>query len=201
MKVKRVGIFGISADPVHKTHLAIANYCIKQKLVEEVWVCPSYNHTQKKSIASFEDRVDMCDMIFKKWFSPIKVMEIEKFNDNGSSYNLLKNLRILVGGRCTFSFIIGQDQADNIHTWYKYQDILGMDIPFIVFARTAFSNPNNIFQEKPWYHSQPHYFLQSMKSYISSTYVRDRIEKNQWNIVESLTSKKVCNLIKKRGLY
>ena len=197
MNKKRIGIFGGSFEPPHQSHLKIVEYCINQQLVDEVWVIPSFNHTQKKNIVSFEDRIKMCDMMFKKWFFPVKVMDIEKFNYSGTSWNLFEMLEILCGDKCTFSFIIGEDQANNISTWYNYKELVS-EVNFIVFGR----DESNIVKEdvifKPLWIS---YYIEMSGLYHSSTNIRLNIKNNRWDLVESMTNKKICKFIQDKKLY
>jgi len=189
----RIGILGISADPPTDSHLSIATACIEKKLVDEVWVLPSFNHTQKNNIASFSQRLYMCKLMFGKWFSPIKVKDYEKYNETGTMFNLLDYLSSKY--KYEFFIIVGRDCADNIETWFKNKELI-KTFPFIVFNRGDYSGKN-----KDWYLSQPHRLIKIDKCYGSSTLVRKLISRCHYNIASIMSSKKVIRYINNKKLY
>lgn len=194
--MKKIGIFGGSFSPPHKSHKAIIEECIKRKIVDEVWVLPSYNHTQKDIIVSFEQRIKMCKMMFCKWFNfKIKVKDYEKSNNDGSMLSLVIILKSIFKDY-DFYVIIGSDCADNIYSW-KYCEVLLEFTNFIVFNREDYF-PHTT---STWYLKKPHQFIEVPGCFLSSTYIRKLINKNYFNLVRILTNKKISNFIKKEKLY
>lgn len=193
---KRVGIYGGSFDPPHRSHKSIVDHCVKNNLVDEVWVLPSYNHTQKDIIVSFEQRIKMCKMMFCSLFKRrIKVKDYEKYNDDGSMFSLIVILRRMFPDY-EFYIIIGKDCADKINTW-KHTTALIDNIKFIVFDREDYYPQTTA----TWYFEKPHQFIEVPGCFISSTYVRKLASKKYFNLVKLLANKKISNFINKGKLY
>jgi nicotinate (nicotinamide) nucleotide adenylyltransferase len=193
--MKKIGIFGISADPPHASHKAIIEACLKKKLVNEVWVLPSDNHTQKKNIASFGQRIEMCKLMFKSWKYPIIVKDFELYNNSGTTLRMINRLEFLFK-KYKFYFIAGEDQADNIETWYSYKELIEK-YPFIVFQRGDYVSKN----PKDWYLSKPHTVVSIEGCGISSTQVRRAINQSLYNLAETMTNDEVVRYILGSCLY
>jgi len=194
--MKKIGIFGISADPPHASHKAIIDACLKKKLVNEVWVLPSNNHTQKKNIASFAQRIDMCKLMFEtKWSSSVKVKDFEIFNTRGTTLHMINRLEFLFK-KYKFYLIVGEDCADNIETWYSYKELIEK-YPFIVFQRGDYVSKN----PKDWYLSEPHKVMSVDGCWNSSTEIRKILNQSLYNLAETMTNDKVVRYILGRCLY
>jgi nicotinate-nucleotide adenylyltransferase len=194
---KRIGIFGGSFDPIHKSHKAIVDTCIKQKLVDEVWILPSCNHKEKKNIATFKQRIKMCKLMFNKplFNRKVKIKNYEKYNVTGSTYCLIQFLKWKYPDY-DFKMIIGRDCADNIETWYKYRELI-QTIPFIIFERNNYYSYNS----KNWYLSSPHLLIKIKGCSLSSTFIRDVLTKGFYDIAEMHIGSKVIQFILKEKVY
>ena len=193
--MKRIGIFGGSFDPCHCSHKAIIDACLEKGLVDEVWVLPTYNHIQKNNIATFEQRIKMCKMMFCKRFGKVKVQDFERCNRSGCMYDMIAILRSMFENH-HFFVVIGRDCADNIDTWMHSQSLL-QTVPFIVFERGDYIGTNL----DTWYFREPHKFLAVDGCDFSSTYVRKLADKKKFGLVRCLTNKKVSDFIRKNRLY
>ena len=85
---KRVGLFGLSANPptgCMLTHPIIGHSGIinaLSSLFDEVWVLPVYKHiySSKNHLISYEHRLNMCHLAFKKGINKdsIKISTAER---------------------------------------------------------------------------------------------------------------------------
>lgn len=192
-----IGIMGGAFSPPTISHKAMAVDCIRRKLVDEVWVCPAYNHVDKKNLVSFDHRMAMCKKHFKGLFNHIKVCDYEKDNSSSRTYNLIVDLDSKFP-KHTFKIIIGQDRADNIQEWYKWKFLIQL-VPFIVFERADYVSMTD---STPWYLNAPHSFIQNNKDcWASSTSLRRLLSKQHYNLASLLTSDKVISYIQKHNLY
>ena len=195
--MKRIGIFGMSGNPPHCSHLAIANECIRRNLVDKVWVLPTYNHTQKQNSASFEQRVKMCQMMFGNGlFSKIKVKRYEEMNKSGYMFDMIAILKSMFE-KHEFYIIIGRDCADSISSWFNYE-ALRSTVPFIVFERFGMKED---FGLETWYFFKPHQMVTALGCDVSSTRVRSLVKCKEFSIIGNLTNKKIAEYIKKENLY
>jgi nicotinate-nucleotide adenylyltransferase len=193
--MKKIGILGGSFDPPHISHKSIVDACLEKGLVDEVWVLPTYNHTQKNNIASFEQRIKMCKMLFCKLFGKVKVQDFERCNRSGCMYDMIAILRSMFENY-HFYVIIGRDCADNIDTWMHTEALL-QTVPFIVFERGDYAGTNL----DTWYFMEPHKFLSIERCDISSTEVRGLVKRKLFNLVRVLTNQKVSDFIRRNKLY
>jgi len=93
--------------------------------------------------------------------------------------------------KINFGFIIGQDNADTIHKWINYKELIEKT-SFCVFSR----NDKKCLQN--WYMKKPHSFIRKDLN-ISSTMVRNKIEKNK--SISGLVLPQIEEYIKKNDLY
>jgi len=180
---KKIAILGLAANPIHIGHIAVATY-VADFLVDEVWISPCYSHMHNKEMVDPQHRLAMCrlavdsDLQFDVDSSTrhkIKVSSIEiEEKWQLSTYEALSRLKKTMP-EVDFYFIIGQDNADNIHKW-KYSEQLLKEFTFIVLSRDQESK--NI--ENQWYLNPPHLFISNFKIPISSTDIRHSLEGNKF---------------------
>jgi nicotinate-nucleotide adenylyltransferase len=202
--MKRIGILGGSFDPPHQSHKAIAQDCIDRNLVDEVWICPTYIHTQKKAHTNFKHRMNMCRIMFESWFSKIKVKDYQGWTSDGSTFSLMEYLK----GKNfiykdykkdnEFYLIIGRDCADNISSWYNWEELISEN-SFIVFNRdNHLSDDNDV-----WYIKKPHRLIYSKHvGDWSSSFIRNKLFKKRfYKLAKLLTSGKLISYINNHNLY
>lgn len=192
---------GGSFDPPHISHKAMIEDVLQRDLVDEVWVCPSFYHPEKKNQVSFEHRMKMCGLMFKGMFGcfkpKIKICDYEKYNRSGWICGLAWKLQDEFPNY-TFKIIIGQDCADNIKSWMNWS-LLIQEFPFIVFKREDYINLKEFVE---WYREKPHQIIYNRECWCSSTYVRDLIKKGFVNIARMITiNSRVFSYIHKHKLY
>ncbi|RDJ35535.1 MAG: nicotinate (nicotinamide) nucleotide adenylyltransferase [Crenarchaeota archaeon] len=186
--MKEVVVFGISANPIHLGHVAIAKELTKYK--DEVWLSPCFSHMHNKEMAEPYDRLEMCELAAKD-IPNVKVCPIEiEQRWSMPTYEYLNKLKEVFEDIC-FSFAIGQDNADNIDNWKHYKKLIS-EFSLIVIPRISNSQ-----EGKDWYRHAPHMFLDNFIPLdISSTNVRENLEKNK-----DMLSSEVYAYIKENFLY
>jgi nicotinate (nicotinamide) nucleotide adenylyltransferase len=162
---------------------------------------PTNIHIKGKNTVSFEDRYKMCELAAQV-DERIKVCDYEyKHNLTGETYNLLNEMihdKKLDNYR--FGFIIGQDNANNIDTWYKSEQVINLNVKFIVVPRKGVKPDPNI----TWYFQKPHQYIDDKCKYkynISSTIVRHIINNADILNINKYLNTKVWEYIYNKRLY
>ena len=203
-------LFAGTFNPIHKAHLAMAEYALDNLGFDRILFIPAYKPPHK----SYDDNMSMHRLEMVKLAtqnnSKFEVSDIE-FKREGKSYTyltvleILKNLydykspkqvrddRLLTNLE-KISFIIGTDAFEKIETWYE-TDKLKKLIDFIVFVRENETVNLDYLKEKGY-----NFQFSKMKFLdISSTELRNRIKNNE--PIKDLVTKEVEEYIYKNGLY
>lgn len=123
--MKQTAIFGGTFNPPHNGHVAMVKGILALDDIESVLVMPSKAPPHKSgSIASVEDRVQMCRLAFGD-ISGARLC-LDELSLGGKSYtvNTLEHFRKKGVNRPIL--VIGGDSLVNFHKWYRYEDILKM---------------------------------------------------------------------------
>jgi len=88
----------------------------------------------------------------------IKVCDYEiKHKLHGETYFLLN--RLIHDSEYEFyrfGIVIGQDRANTIANWYNSEELLKMDVPFIVAPRQGYKRDSNV----TWFLERPHIYIE-----------------------------------------
>ncbi|MBR1776580.1 nicotinate (nicotinamide) nucleotide adenylyltransferase [bacterium] len=180
-------IFPGTFNPIHRAHLSMAEFILKNYNFDKIIFVPSYIPPHKeldKSMA--EHRFNMVKLAISgnKKFG---ISDVE-YKSNGTSYSLITVQKIKneysVKGR--LNFIIGTDAFLNVKSWYKADELKEL-VHFLVFPRGDDSIINEEFD------GYSYELVDAPKSDISSTELR--------NEHYELTTNKVKDYIKKYELY
>lgn len=135
-KQATVAIFGGSFDPPHLGHLGVIKKVLASGLVDEVWLIPNFSHSWKKTIASPDDRLKMCQLLKD---SKVKTCDIE-IRRGGKSYTI-ETVRILKKKYPDhyFYWLLGKDLLKELSKW-KDPEALKKEIEFIAFPETKISS-------------------------------------------------------------
>lgn len=131
----RTGIFGGSFNPVHIGHTALAAYICEQGLVDEVWLMVSPQNPLKRNMELLDEdeRLAMVKLAVAP-YPKLKACDFEFHLPRPSyTYHTLQALREAYPDR-EFSLIIGEDNWQNFHRWYRSEDIL-RETSIIVYPR------------------------------------------------------------------
>lgn len=131
----RVGLLGGTFDPLHKGHIAIANYAITHDLVDEVWFVVSPKSPGKKNINMTDEMIRLSNVqLFVSNKPYFHCCDIEYFMPRPSfTYDTILALNQKYPS-CHFFLILGADQWQHFDKWYKSSSIL-KEVGIIVFPR------------------------------------------------------------------
>ncbi len=131
----RTGIFGGSFNPIHLGHTALAASVCEQGLVDEVWLMVSPQNPLKQNLELLDE--DMRLAMARLAVAPYPMLHACDFEFHlprpSYTYHTLQALRRAYPDR-VFSLIIGEDNWNNFHRWYRSDDIL-RETPIIVYPR------------------------------------------------------------------
>ena len=132
----RVAVLGGSFDPIHQGHLMMAKTVLKKKLADEVWFMPAAkNPLKERSVSDFDVRAEM----IKAATAPYRKMKLCTLENElpypSYTINTVKALIKLYPG-FEFSWIIGEDQAEQLHKWKDIDELKSL-IHFLVFERNG----------------------------------------------------------------
>lgn len=185
----QVAILGGAFNPVSKAHIELAKLVLNaSRWADEVWMMPAFQHMDGKQMLSSEHRIEMLKIAASN-DGRIKVCDYEiKHQLHGETYHMLNKLiHDKEYENYRFSFVIGIDRANTIKDWYNSEELLKMDVPFIVVPRSGVKRDELI----NWYLQSPHIYIQnegdSVISSVSSTMARNYL-KDFYNAKKSNTS-------------
>ncbi len=194
--MKHVILFFGSFDPVHKGHVALAEYAIERKLGDEVVLIVSPQNPFKcgKLQAPEVDRFAMAEAACaaSKYPEQIKASAVEFLLEKPSyTINTLRFLQEQCGTEMRFSILMGDDLLPKLPEWREATEIL-RNYPILVYPRAgatdAVSLEGNItrLSDAP---TVPY----------SSTEVRERLQRGE--MVDDMLPACVVEYIREKGLW
>ena len=137
MKRRMMLYFG-SFNPVHKGHIAFAEYVVGQGLCDEMAlvVSPQSPHKAVETLAPELDRFEMAEIACKasKFADRIRPSVIEFLLPKPSyTIDTLRHLAENYGQEMTFSILMGSDQLERLSSWKEHEKIL--EYPVYVYPR------------------------------------------------------------------
>ena len=196
----RIGIFGGSFNPIHLGHTALAAYICEQGLVDEVWLMVSPQNPLKQDLTLLdeEERLAMARLAVVP-YPMLRACDFEFTLPRPSyTYHTLQALRTAYPEH-EFSLIIGEDNWQCFHRWYRGDDIV-RETPIIVYPR---SSENSEHSESTKELSTFNFQLSILEDPpllpYSSTEIRHRIATGQ--DASHMLHPDVTKYITERGLY
>lgn len=191
-RMKRVGIFGGSFNPIHFGHIRLARQLLSLANLDEVWfvVSPQNPLKQQSDLIDNELRFEMVKLALHRE-KALYASDVEFLLPRPSyTWNTLEKLK---ADYPNFEFIllIGGDNWARFPMWYRSADIIG-HYPIVVYPRTG-----SVFdmQGLPANVNVVH----TRRINISSTMVRQRIREQQ--SISRLVPKTVASFIQDHHLY
>lgn len=139
---KRVLLYFGSFNPVHRGHIALAEYAISDGFADQVVliVSPQNPHKEQGDLAAEFSRYEMCQAACAASLYPeqIQVSAVE-FTLPRPSYTIdtLNFLAENFGEQMEFSILMGADNIENFHRWKSYEQIID-NYPILVYPRTGY---------------------------------------------------------------
>lgn len=122
--MSNIGFFGGTFNPPHLAHKRLALTFQKEAALDKILVVPTFvpPHKVAPSLASGEDRLNMCRLMFREDIFSVSDMELRR-KGKSYSFDTLCELKKLYPDDRLF-MIIGSDMLLSFHEWYRYRDIL-----------------------------------------------------------------------------
>ena len=137
VKKKKIGILGGNFNPVHFTHLMMADQVAQQLELDKVWLMPEAlpPHVDEKTTISAKHRVNMLALAIAG--NPRLSLELGEVERGGKSYTY-DTMKLLTQQYpdTDFYFIIGSDMVDYLPKWYNI-DLLIELVHFVAIQRST----------------------------------------------------------------
>ena len=142
MKSRVVLYFG-SFNPVHRGHIALAEYVISDGFADQVVmiVSPQNPHKEQSDLAAEFSRYEMCQATCAASLYPDKIqVSAVEFTLPRPSYTIdtLNFLAENFGAQMEFSILMGADNIENFHRWKNSEQIIA-NYPILVYPRRGYS--------------------------------------------------------------
>jgi nicotinate-nucleotide adenylyltransferase len=163
MKKATVAILGGSFDPPHSAHLFVAE--LVKNFADEVWIIPCGPRPDKPKLTSYDMRLQMCRQAFPSFF----VSNFEEEKSMIPTYLLISQISEIYNDKI-FSFVIGVDLLESLHTWHSAGRLIN-EVNFLVVNRGGYNLTSRIQEE---YMSRTNFTLvdSQLKFELSSTAIR-----------------------------
>ena len=141
--MNKVLLYFGSFNPIHKGHIALAEWVVEQRLCDELIfiVSPQNPLKEQSDLAPEFSRYEMCEMACasSRYPEKIKVSAVEFVLEKPSyTINTLRYLREQFGEQMEFSILLGADNIENFDRWREYEEILS-NYPLLVYPREGYS--------------------------------------------------------------
>lgn len=141
--MRNIALYFGSFNPIHKGHIALAEWVVEQGLCDELIFIVSPQNPLKSSteLAPEFSRYEMCEMACASSRYPdrIKVSAVEFVLEKPSyTINTLRYLRSEFGSQMQFSILLGADNIESFDRWREYEEIL-RDYRLLVSPRGGYS--------------------------------------------------------------
>ncbi len=184
-----------SFNPIHRGHIALAEYAVEQELCDEVVMVVSPRNPLK-SVADLAPEVDRYEMVEiacseSKYPDRIKPSVIEFMLERPSyTINTLRHLRQNYGSDCDFSILMGGDIIGQFDKWRCYEEILS-DYNIYVYPRRGekidrYLDRITVLDGAPYFD-------------YSSTEIREGLMRSK--SVDKMVSQRVLGYIKSKELW
>lgn len=169
-----IGIYGGSFNPIHIGHTSLAQSLVDQGLVDEVWLLVSplnpLKQDNRSEYADYSDRLRMAELACEDCRG-LKVSDFESHLPIPSyMVNTLAELQKAYPEH-TFSLVIGADNWDSFHRWYKSEEIID-NYDILVYNRPGYALDESQLPSSVRVVDTPLYD-------ISSTQIREAIKKGE----------------------
>ena len=194
-----IGLMGGSFNPVHCGHVALARAALESGRVERVLFLPTGNPPHKKEgLADKFDRLRMVELAVEHEAGMAVCRE--EIDRDGVIYTVdtLAALKRKMPD-CTLTYLIGADTLRALGTWRRVETVIER-CKFLVMMREGETREEVIRLAGLWVSRGAQIdFLNARKMDISSTQIRERIQKGM--PFERLVPQAVAEYILAHGLY
>lgn len=201
-------IFGGSFNPIHKGHLEIIDFVLKNQICFELYLIPNYQSPFKENTeyAPADIRLEMIQYSVKNYFSEefqkkIKILDIE-IKEKKISYTA-ETLEKIQDNVKT-GILIGSDNIKDLPKWKKIEWIFTY-YPFYVIYRNN-QNRTSLKKEiekiKSYFPSANFYILDFSPRPCKSKEIREQIKNREsYEVLKNCLTSEAFSIIKKYQLY
>ena len=192
--MQKIGLFFGTFDPIHKGHLKLINFFIKNTDVEFIWliITPQSPFKKKKEIQSSSSRLELISIALKE-NSKVKINNIELgLPKPNYTYLTLRELKKQYPDN-RFILLLGADNMVNFEKWKAYNEILE-NYELYIYPRKISDPIPNSFINHPKIN-----WINAPLIDASSTDIRNRIRDKK--SISNLVPKNVFNSILDKKLY
>jgi nicotinate-nucleotide adenylyltransferase len=137
IRLKKIGIFGGTFDPIHHGHLILARDAVEQLQLETVIFVPAAisPHKLEREPTAPDARLEMVrSAIADEPRFALDPMELER---GAPSYAVETVEALRARDRdAAFYFLVGEDNVTRLHTWHRFAELRAM-VQFVVLDRTG----------------------------------------------------------------
>ena len=195
----KIGIFGGTFNPIHNSHLFLAEYVLRTLHLNKVLFVPTFQVLYKKQDieADFSSRMEMIHLAIKEKAN-FEISNIDYvLKKNSYTYYTLSALKEKYANSRLY-FIIGEDSYQNFHYWYKWQTLLSLATFVVVGRGDQMIKENNALKESVLSKEKIIRLPVSAED-ISSTMIRRKIILGE--SIKGLVPKEVEKYIYEKHLY
>jgi nicotinate-nucleotide adenylyltransferase len=177
LKMKRIGFFGGSFDPIHLGHLNLALQILEQHNLDQIFFCPnsqSPHKTETPPVATKEHRramvVAAIAPIPKFTFLDV---EIQKSSPSFTIDTIHSLYKTEAKGKKQIYLILGEDALANFHQWKEVEELVALAPP-LVGSRSDAALPKSL--SKPLLAALQKGMTKTPIMEVSSTEIRRRLQ-------------------------
>ena len=189
VKRRQVGILGGNFNPVHNTHLILADQVGRLLGLDQVYLMPEFlpPHVDEKTTIDSVHRLSMLQMAIED--NPLLAIEPIELQRQGKSYTYetMKELRELHPDT-DYYFIIGGDMVEYLPKWHKVDELMQL-VQFVGVRRPGY----------PEVSDYPLMWVDVPLMDLSSTMIRQKVA--QGCSIRYYVPEAVRNYIEEKGLY
>lgn len=183
-----VALFGGSFNPPHVGHQMVALYALETCAVDELWLVPAFAHPFGKALASFADRVAMCEHAAAALGPRAQVCRVEAELAARPGFVASRTLDTVdeLARRqpgTTWRLVVGADILAETHKWYRWDELIRRAPPIVV-GRGGYAEPSGV--------AMPD---------VSSTHIRDLLAAGKRDELARLLPQGVLRYIEQHRLY
>jgi len=138
----RLGLFGGSFDPVHFGHLLLAECCVEQRRLDQVWFLPAAvpPHKQGRELTPAEMRIEMLELAIAG--HPGFAVGRYEVDRGGVSYTVdtLRHYR-QEDPEGELFFLLGTDMFEDLPNWRETATVCELALPIVV-RRAGMGEPD-----------------------------------------------------------
>lgn len=141
LKNLKIALFGGSFDPPHKGHRAVLQKILSEKIFDEIWVIPVFDHPFGKKMSPYKKRLALLKSLVSDLASDrIKILEVEKEIGKKpcTTWDVVQNLKSRFP-KHRFTFVAGSDIKQDLPKWHRYEE-LKKEIDFHFIKRKGYES-------------------------------------------------------------